>query len=159
MTFVLKFELHVLNHLCFVSACTNGILEPTSLQCGMADTAVSKPQDNEIGYLGEIEFVSSHQDIAGILTGFNKANQGSGHISPLSTSVTAENSDSYYQHNYGHGKACGAPKKIEDTILYKYALLLYTPLIGRNHMLCQGVSEVLPLLPLAQDPGTPPANS
>lgn len=107
-------------------ACTNGILEPHSLQCGMADTAAPKPQDNEIGYLGEIEFVSSNQDIAGILTGFNKANKGSGHISPLSASVGPENSDSYYQHNYGNGKACGAPKKIEETILYKYVLLSYT---------------------------------
>lgn len=85
----------------------------------MADTAPPKPQDNDVGYLGEIEFASSNQDIASILSGFNKANDKFGHISTTSTSSSSENSGSYYQHNYGNGKACGEPKKIDDAILYK----------------------------------------
>lgn len=99
-----------------ITACTNGVLEPHSLQCGLADTP--KIQDNEVGYLGEIEFVSSNQEIAGILSGFNKVNDRFGH-GTLSASSASANSGSYYQHNFGSGKACGMPKKLDDTIIYK----------------------------------------
>lgn len=73
----------------------------------------------EIEYLGEVDFVSSNQDVASILSGFNKINDKFGKTSPLLGSKS-ENSGSYYQHSFGVGKPCGMPKKIEDTVLYRY---------------------------------------
>lgn len=86
----------------------------------MADAAAQKTrvqQENE--YLGEIDFVSSNQDVASILSGFSRINDKFGHANTISTSLSPENSGSYHQHNYGHGKPCDMPKKIDDTILYK----------------------------------------
>lgn len=97
------------------------MLQPHTLQCGMADAAAQKTRvQQETEYLGEIDFVSSNQDVASILSGFSRINDKFGNSNAVSiTSSAPENSGSYHQHNFGLGKPCDLPKKDEDTILYK----------------------------------------
>lgn len=82
------------------------------------ETIVAAQQTRESEYLGEVEFVSSTQDVASILTGFKKMNDKYGKSNNV-LAVKPENSGSYYQHSFGDGKACEMPKRVEDTILYK----------------------------------------
>lgn len=72
----------------------------------------------EIEYLGEVEFVGSNQDVASILSGFNKINEKFGRPR-VATVKPASNSDSYHQHTYGDGKPCGMPKKDKEQLTYK----------------------------------------
>lgn len=93
-----------------------GILTPKTIECTVSKVAAQKTR--EIEYLGEVDFVSSNQDVASILSGFNKINEKFGK-SKMVTVKPPENSDSYYQHLYGNGKPCGMPKKEEDRLIYK----------------------------------------
>lgn len=91
-----------------------GVLTPDSVHCAQSIAAAQKTR--EIEYLGEVEFASSNQDVAGILSGFNKINEKFGKSNGL---TSKPNSGSYYQHSFGDGKPCGMPKKVEDTLLYR----------------------------------------
>lgn len=82
------------------------------------ETIVAEQRAREIEYLGEVEFVSSNQDVASILSGFKKMNDKYGKAKNVLVPKT-DNSGSYYQHTFGDGKACVMPKRVEDTILYK----------------------------------------
>lgn len=93
-----------------------GILTPDTIKCTEAIAAAKKTR--EIEYLGEVEFVSSNQDVAGILSGFSKINEKFGRRK-LGTADSALNSGSYHQHIYGEGKSCGIPKKDGDQLTYK----------------------------------------
>lgn len=91
-----------------------GILTPDMVHC--TESIAAAQRTREIEYLGEVEFISSNQDVASILSGFNKINDKFGKENSL---TSKPNSGSYYQHNFGGGKPCGMPKKIEDTLLYR----------------------------------------
>lgn len=93
-----------------------GILTPPTIQCIESVAAFQKTR--EIEYLGEVEFVSSNQDVASILSGFNKINEKYGKPTAALTTKSS-NSISYYQHTFGDGKPCGLPKKIEDAVIYR----------------------------------------
>lgn len=93
-----------------------GVLTPKTVHC--KETIVVAQRAREIEYLGEVEFISSNQDVASILTGFKKMNDKYGKSTNILTEKS-EDSGSYYQHSFGEGKPCGMPKRIEDTILYK----------------------------------------
>lgn len=92
-------------------------MSPQTIQCG------SGARRSREEYLNEIEFVSSNQDVASILSGFNKINeQNWGNT--LSTG-TIPNSGSYYQHIYS-GKPCEMPKKVDGAaLLYRYTSFTY----------------------------------
>lgn len=93
-----------------------GVLTPQTVHC--METIQAAQRTREIEYLGEVEFVSSNQDVASILTGFKKMNEKYGKSKNI-LAQKPENSGSYYQHTFGDGKACGMPKRVDDTILYK----------------------------------------
>lgn len=97
------------------SACSLGILTPPTVQC--TESIAAAQRTREIEYLGEVEFVSSNQDVASILSGFNKINEKYG--KPTAITTKPSHSGSYYQHLFGDGKPCGIPKKVEDTVIYK----------------------------------------
>lgn len=97
----------------FLLVCELGVLSPQTIQCG---TGARRSREE---YLGEVEFVNSNQDVASILSSFSKINEQNGLTNTLSTG-TVPNSGSYYQHNYGHGKPCGLPKKVDGALLYRY---------------------------------------
>lgn len=82
-----------------------------------------QPKVREVEYLGEVDFVSSNQDVASVLSGFNKINEKFGKYDQSHVEPTG-NSGSYHQHNFGGGKPCGMPKKVEDTLVYKYDYLI-----------------------------------
>lgn len=92
-----------------------GILTPQTIRC--MESIAAAQRTREIEYLGEVDFVSSNQDVASILTGFNKINDKFGESKILANKPG--NSLSYYQHTFGDGKACETPKRIDDVILYK----------------------------------------
>lgn len=93
-----------------------GILTPDTIKC--KETVAAAQKTREIEYLGEVEFVSSNQDVASILSGFNKINEKFGR-SRVATIKPASNSDSYHQHTYGEGRTCGVPKKENEQLTYK----------------------------------------
>lgn len=94
-----------------------GVLTPQSIQC--TELIVAAQKTREIEYLGEVDFISSNQDVASILTGFNKINEKFGKPNAPLISKTGH-SGSYYQHSFGVGKPCGLPKKYEEIIQYRY---------------------------------------
>lgn len=98
-----------------------GVLSPSLIHCEpMHDSAPNlKTQSRESEYLGEVDFVSSNQDVSSILTGFNKINEKFGQHNVFASDANKANDGSFYQHNYGHGKACGIPKKVDDALLYR----------------------------------------
>lgn len=93
-----------------------GILTPKTIKCTESIAAAQKTR--EIEYLGEVEFVSSNQDVASILSGFNKINEKFGK-SKVVTTMPSSSSVSYHQHSYGQGKGCGMPKKDGEFLIYK----------------------------------------
>lgn len=93
-----------------------GILTPQTVQCTESMVAAQKTRDIE--YLGEVDFISSNQDVASIISGFNKINEKFGK-SKVVTVKPSVGSGSYYQHLYGNGKPCGMPKKEDDKLIYK----------------------------------------
>lgn len=97
-------------------ACALGILTPETVKC--TESIVAAQKTREIEYLGEVEFVSSNQDVASILSGFNKINEKFGRTKVV-TVKPASNSGSYHQHAYGEGKSCGMPKKDTTQLTYK----------------------------------------
>lgn len=97
-------------------ACSLGVLTPQTIKCTESIAAAQKTR--EIEYLGEVEFVSSNQDVASILSGFNKINEKFGRTKVV-TVRPASNSGSYHQHAYGGGKSCGMPKKDGDQLTYR----------------------------------------
>lgn len=97
-------------------ACALGILTPEIIKCKESVAAAQKTR--EIEYLGEVEFVSSNQDVASILSGFNKINEKFGR-QKVATGKPASNSGSYHQHMYGEGKTCGMPRKEGEQLTYK----------------------------------------
>lgn len=90
-------------------------MAPQTIQCG---TGARRSREE---YLGEVEFVSSNQDIAGLLTGFSKINANNGNVNTIEEDAAepAVMSSAFATHDFGHGKDCGLPKKVEDTLLYK----------------------------------------
>lgn len=97
-------------------ACALGILTPDTIKCTESIAAAEKTR--EIEYLSEVEFVSSYQDVASILSGFNKINDKFGRTKVVNVKPAAQ-SGSYHQHTYGNGKSCGMPKKEDDKLHYK----------------------------------------
>lgn len=100
----------------YSAVCALGTLSPQTIQCG---TGARRSREE---YLGEVEFVSSNQDIAGLLTGFNKINANNGNMNTIEddTAEPAILSSAFVDHNFGDGKDCGLPKKIDDgSIVYK----------------------------------------
>lgn len=93
-----------------------GILTPETIKC--TDSIAAAKKTREIEYLGEVEFVSSNQDVASILSGFNKINDKFGKTKMVTVKPDS-NSGSYHQHTYGEGKSCGMPKKDGDQLTYK----------------------------------------
>lgn len=113
------FILKTLKHFTFRSkyiACALGILTPQTVQC--TESIVASQKTREIEYLGEVEFVSSNQDVASILSGFSKINEKFGRQKGVTVKPPVI-SGSYYQHSFGQGKPCGMPKKDLETIYYK----------------------------------------
>lgn len=98
-----------------------GVLSPSRIHCEpMHDSAPNvRTQPRESEYLGEVDFLSSNQDVASILSSFNKINEKFGQHNVFASDANKANDGSYYQHNYGHGKPCGLPKKVDDALLYK----------------------------------------
>lgn len=92
-----------------------GILTPQTVHC--AESIAAAKRTREVEYLGEVEFIGSNQDVASILTGFNKINEKFGKTKLLTSKLG--HSDSYYQHSFGEGKPCEVPERVEDAILYK----------------------------------------
>lgn len=93
-----------------------GILTPDTIKCTESIAAAEKTR--EIEYLSEVEFVSPYQDVASILSGFNKINEKFGRPSLVTAKPPAQ-SGSYHQHTYGAGKHCGPPKKETTILTYK----------------------------------------
>lgn len=121
-SYFIRFNFSVLNHsFLYTAECSLGVLTPQTVQCMPvkvpAAAAAAPPRTRDSEYLGEVDFVSSNQDVASILTGFSKINDKFGKSKAIK--VKAENSGSYYQHTFGEGKPCGMPKRVEETILYK----------------------------------------
>lgn len=100
-----------MNFIIDLLVCALGTLSPQTIQCG------SGARKSREEYLGEVEFVSSSQDIAGLLSGFNKINANNGIMNALPDDEVKHTS--FAKHDFGHGKDCGLPKKDEDTLLYK----------------------------------------
>lgn len=90
-------------------------MAPQTIQCG---TGARRSREE---YLGEVEFVSSNQDIVGLLTGFSKINANNGNVNTIEDDAAepAVMSSAFATHDFGHGKDCGLPKKVEDALLYK----------------------------------------
>lgn len=86
----------------------------------MHDSASNvQPRTREVEYLGEVEFVSSNQDVASVLSGFNKINEKFGQHNVIMANENNVNSGNYYQHNFGDGKPCSMPTRVEDALLYR----------------------------------------
>lgn len=97
-------------------ACGLGTLTPQTVQC--TESIVAAQKTREIEYLGEVDFVSSSQDVASILSGFSKINEKFGRPKGVTVKPPV-NSGSYYQHSFGLGKPCGMPKKDAETLYYR----------------------------------------
>lgn len=95
-------------------ACSLGILTPSTVQC--TESIVAAQKTREIEYLGEVDFISSNQDVASILSGFNKINEKYGKKPGIPGKSIG---GSYYQHTFGDGKPCGMPKKVEESVIYR----------------------------------------
>lgn len=93
-----------------------GILTPETIKC--TELVAIAQKTREIEYLGEVDFVSSNQDVASILSGFNKINEKFGKTRVV-TVKPSEHSGSYHQHSYGEGKTCGVPLKDDDVLTYR----------------------------------------
>lgn len=93
-----------------------GILTPDTIKCTEAIVAAQKT--TAIEYLGEVEFVSTSQDVRSILSAFNKINEKFGRTNMVTVKPPAQ-SGSYHQHVYGEGRWCGMPKKDADQLTYR----------------------------------------
>lgn len=102
-------------------ACALGILTPETIKC--TESVVAAQKTREIEYLSEVEFVSSSQDVASILSAFNKINEKFGRTTVV-TVKPAEESGSYYQHVFGNGRHCGMPKKDGEKLTYRWIFFL-----------------------------------
>lgn len=97
-------------------ACALGILTPETIKC--IETIAAAEKTREIEYLSEVEFVSPYQDVASILSGFNKINEKFGNQKGVTVKPPAQ-SGSYHQHTYGNGRPCGMPLKDDETLTYR----------------------------------------
>lgn len=98
--------------------CALGALSPPTVQCGSEGTGIRRSRED---YLGEVEFVSSNQDVAGILSGFNKINAANGAANGAANTIEPEPviGSAFATHDFGSGKPCGMPEKIDEALLYK----------------------------------------
>lgn len=95
------------------AVCALGKLSPPSVQCGAEGTGVRRSRED---YLGEVDFGSSNQDGAGVSSGSNKINANGGVDTMDLDQVMGS---AFATHDFGHGKPCGMPEKVDDALLYK----------------------------------------
>lgn len=105
-----------LNEFFLPKACALGVLTPETIKC--TESIVAAQKTREIEYLGEVEFVSSSQDVQSILRQFNKINEKHGRTNAVTVKPPAQ-SGSYHNHVYGEGKPCGMPYKDGDTLQFR----------------------------------------
>lgn len=97
-------------------ACALGILTPETIKC--TETIVAAQKTREIEYLGEVEFVSTSQNVQSILSAFNKINDKFGRTNGATVKPPAQ-SGSYHNHLFGDGRPCGMPKKDDTQLTYR----------------------------------------
>lgn len=89
-------------------------MSPPNVQCGQEGSGVRRSRED---YLGEVEFVSSNQDVAGILSGFNQINAANGAANTIEPESVI--GSAFATHDFGSGKPCGMPEKVDEALLYK----------------------------------------
>lgn len=105
-------------HQFLVSVCALGALSPPTVECDAATNTGERHTRED--YLGEVEFLSSNSDVAGVLSGFSKINTANGAAAnTIEPETEPAMGSAYATHDFGSGKPCGLPEKIDDALLYK----------------------------------------
>lgn len=90
----------IITHKLFI-VCALGTLSPPSIHCG---TGARRSREE---YLAEVEFVSTDQELNGLLNGYSQKINNN------------PNANGFGRVNFETGKDCGSPARVDDALVYR----------------------------------------